>query len=224
MFIIKKILKISTIVFGLLFFGFVGSNVSYASENTSSEEPKKDKVIISVTNNETKETTYVDYEVPKQETSLSRSMNLLNLNSTSQVETHEVFIPLETPETNDSGITPFSTEGKTKTDGGVKATLNVNYDINSTNEKVRVNKVYGSWKPTSGMYKLKNRVVEAHSGVGNGLKLKKTPTSNSFTYTTGWGYVHRVWDQASPRAWSSAVIYIEGMSATYTIKVEFAFS
>ncbi|RJS50192.1 hypothetical protein CJ483_23370 [Bacillus sp. PK3_68] len=65
--------------------------------------------------------------------------------------------------------------------------------------------------------------VNAHSGSIHGKSLSKAPTSNTFSYTTGWGYNFFATGQASSRAWSSAKVHITGMTTTHTISLEFTY-
>ncbi|MCC0785062.1 hypothetical protein IR152_18865 [Clostridioides sp. ES-S-0108-01] len=173
---------------------------SYASDSSNEIIHK---VKVTITNDQTGEIT---------------TLNPIAYNNKSTNTGCEVFIPIG------ELITPFESTGGTHTSGGVTAKLNVDYDVNSTNEKVRLNRVYGSWTPNSSLYTLSNRSVNAHSGVITGKKLTKSPTSNTFSYTTGWGYNDRAWGNNAPRAWSSAKIHVQGMTATHTINVEFTYS
>lgn len=186
---------------------------SYAN-NSSNEILHNNKVKVTITNDQTGEVTTLNQIDLKN----NAKTNSIAYNNKSISLGYEVFIPIG------EGITPFESTGGTQTSGGVTAKLNVDYDVNSTNEKVRLNRVYGSWTPSSSLYTLSNRSVNAHSGVITGKKLTKSPTSNTFSYTTGWGYNDRAWGDNAPRAWSSAKIHVQGMTATHTIKVEFTYS
>lgn len=219
---LKKVFGTLFLATSIVFSVFLNSPISFA-EST--------KNIISVTDNATGETIFLDekdIEIKKVEQNVrvipysnsNADVNVLNI-----VEGYEIFIPEEKLNPNMS-ILPFSTESGSKNEGGVSAVLKVDYDVNSTNEKVRLNKVYGSWTPKSSNYKLSDRMVTAHSGVIWGKKLTKYPSSNSFSYTTGWGYNDRVFDyNSAPRAQSSAKITVVGMSgSSHTIKINFVYS
>lgn len=219
---LKKVYGTLFLASVLLFFVFLNSPISFA-------ESTKD--IISVTDNVTGETIFLDekdIEIKKIEheiKSVPYSNSSADVNRLNIVEGYEIFIPEEKLNLNTS-ISPFSTESGSKNEGGVSAVLKVDYDVNSTNEKVRLNKVYGSWTPKSSNYKLSERMVTAHSGVIWGKKITKYPSSNSFSYKTGWGYNDRVFDyNSAPRAQSSAKITIVGMSgSSHTIKINFVYS
>lgn len=214
---IKNLLKISSYIFTLFLFGLWVTDTAHASAD-SGKLHKSNDVKISITNNQTGETTVLNQEDTKN----SVKVNSITSDNKSVKVAYDVLVPIK--KSKSSGFTRMDVDGSSKTAGGVTAKLNVDYDVNSTEEKVRLNKVFGSWTPSSKMYYLTDRKVTAHSGVPYGKKLSKIPPSNTFSYTTGWGYNVRVGGDSAPRAWSSAIIHISGMTATYTIKLEFTYS
>lgn len=208
-------------------FGFIFAGTSFASEK-SPDLGKLDaaKVKITVTNDQTGETTVINSKAIKNIKS-KKAYSILSDNDSVDVG-YDVFIPIETEtETPNSPsmITPLDDSGGTKTSGGVTARLNVNYNLrkSSTNQEIKVNTVSGSWTPSSSMYYLSTRTVDAHSGAIHGSSLSKKPTSNSFSYSTGWGYNVYATGQASPRAWTSAKVHISGMTSTHTINLEITY-
>lgn len=133
---------------------------------------------------------------------------------------YEVFAPIST------GITPFSSEGGTKTKSGATAKLNVDYTLNTAGDQIKVTKLYGGWSGTSSLYYFTDRLCAVTSGMGTGGKqLEKEPTSNSFSYSTGWGYNDRIGGDIGPHAWSDVVAWIAGMESSggIAITVQFAF-
>lgn len=130
---------------------------------------------------------------------------------------YEAFVPIDANMSR-------TTTGGSQDEAGVYAYLNVNYDVNNTNEKVRVNSIDGGWVPSQSYYYLTDRVVGVHSGTFTGKRMENYPTSDTFYYITGWDYNDRVWGDASPRAWSEAIIHIRDMTSTHTICIEFTFS
>ena len=220
---IKKFLKICFYSFILSFVVLFATDKTYASENVPESKAK-----ITITNDQTGETKVLSPKETKNALKVNSIKKFSALAADSENEGlevgYDVFVPVNIPTSSGSGMTTADTDGSSKTAGGVTAKLYVNYDVSTNNEKVRLNKVYGSWTPSSSMYSLSNRYVEAHSGTIYGKTIVKKPTSNSFSYPTGWGYNYRALGQASPRAWSSAKISISGMTSTYTIKVEFTYS
>lgn len=70
------------------------------------------------------------------------------------------------------------------------------------------------------MYNVTNRKVLVHNGFLPGMGLNKMttyPTTNSFSYTTGWGYHLVATGDPGAMAESTAKITISGMTATHTI-------
>lgn len=135
---------------------------------------------------------------------------------------YEIFIPLQN---NENEISPMNIDGSSKDEAGVKAELYVDYDISANNEQVRVNRVYGSWKPGN-MYYLTDRVVGCHSGINfyKPRRFEEKVYSNSFNFKLNWGYVDRTWGDASPRAWSEATVKVSGMGGSHRIEIMFPFS
>ncbi|PEA07008.1 hypothetical protein CON38_24890 [Bacillus cereus] len=201
--------------FALFLFGFLSTGTSYASTELSHSEKFK----VTITNDQTGEST-VSILDPNDKNNNVKINSILSSNQ-SKVVGYDVFVPIKTP--NSSKITPLDDTGGSKNEGGVTARLNVNYDVSTNGEQIKLNKVYGSWTPSSSMYYLTNRTVNAHSGAVHGNNLVNYPTSNTFSYTTGWGYNYFATGQGSPRAWSSAKINISGMTSTYTIKLEITY-
>lgn len=227
----KKAISIFLLSFSLML--STATSEVHASEGKKS--PKKPtNIIVTVTNNETGKSKITkpgeNFNLPSLSTynDQTPSLSIDTLGENSSVTGYEVFIPIEGDtslvESADSGmISILSDLGTVKTDGGVTARLNVNYDVSG--DKIRLNRLWGSWTPSSSMYSLSSRRAEAHAGVASSPvnKITKFPTTNSFSYTTGFGYNIFIGGQAAPRAWSSAVSSVSGMSATYTIKVEFTY-
>lgn len=209
----RKFVKLLTSISLVLTFLLLVPERSYISaDSLESDGLNSGQVKVTITDDETGETSTLSQEYIKENLKVISTRSI----GESQEVGYEVFIPIEEASTRD-------VDGSSKTTGGVTAKLYVDYDVNSTNEKVRLNKVYGSWVPGS-MYYLTNRSVSAHSGVPYGKKISRTPSSNKFSYTTGWGYNLRIWGDSAPRAWSDAKINISGMTATKTIHVEFTYS
>ena len=162
-------------------------------------------------NNETGESIPIDIEISllPQDRAFSGEEN-----SNQDVTAKATFkIPAE--------INPRFTDTSTTTTD-VTASISINYGRQG--DKIRVNKVYGSWKPATSMIEISKREVHYGDGVPLGGKSDhKYPTSNSFSYTTGWGWVD--WYPASSdamsgaRAFSSAVVSVPGMSGSHTIEV-----
>lgn len=120
-----------------------------------------------------------------------------------------------------TGLKPKYTDTATTTTD-VEATISMNYDRQG--EKIRVNKIYGAWKPATSMIQLSNREVIYGDGVPVvGKSDHKYPVSNSFSYTTGWGWVDfypsSTGTLSGARAYSSAKVSVSGMSGSHMIEV-----
>ncbi|MED4129113.1 hypothetical protein [Shouchella miscanthi] len=202
---------------------YQGEGIALAKENNADSN-----VIITVVNDQTGEvTTYKDSLVESNELNRVFSTNMSNLDDSDEIysesysSNYELFIPFESNE-----VSIFDNKGDYKTSNGVTARLNVNYDRRASgkDQQIRLNRVWGSWTPSSKHYNVSSRQVNAHSGSIWGKKLEIKPTQNTFSRTTNWGYNIYGGGDASPRAWSSAKITISSMgSTTYTISLEFTF-
>lgn len=176
------------------------------------------KITLTDNKNNTEEIFYVEPQIVVSKLQ-KRSNN--EDGSTSYAATCTVFIPLNV--NANGGLTRGETIGGQANDG-VRGMMTVYYDYIPSDNLLRTNAVEGSWTMNSTYYYLGNREVGLHSGTGNGYLLEEHPTTNSYEYITGWGYVNRYWDTLSARAWSEADIYISGMSGTSGhITVDFAF-
>lgn len=151
----------------VVFFSTSTANANEEPRDLGSSDVSKVKVLI--TNDETGEITELNPLDPNNGVEIDK---IESDNKGSTVEGYDVFIPVE--ESNPSGITSYISSGGNKTSGGVTAKLNVNYDVSSNGEKIKLNKVYGSWKPSSSMYIVTSRSVTAHSGTFHGKKIQKT--------------------------------------------------
>lgn len=212
----KKILKLLTSLSLAVTLAIIPGAKTHANA-TDDHVLNNSSVTVTIVNDETGEEKVLDSDIVKQ-----NAKQIYSKRNGDSIEVgYDVFIPIE--ELSDE-ISTLTSTGGSQTEGGVTAKLYVDYDVSSNNEKVRLNKVWGSWSPSSSMYYLSTRSVNAHSGFPYGNRLTKSPSSNSFSYTTGWGFNDRIWGDSAPRAWSSAKIHITGMTATHTINVEFTYS
>lgn len=117
-------------------------------------------------------------------------------------------------------IAPQSSQGGTKTEVGATASITIVYD--KSGELVDLQQVSGGWTPETTLYYITDReVIYRADSVNAGKKVKMNPTSNSFNYSPGWGYVDYFPNTAfsGTGADSWATIRVHGMSAYYDIQL-----
>lgn len=204
-------------VLALAVFAFFGTSEVKADEASPPE------AIAYLINDQTGEKTQLNVKDVSPTEDLLNQFQLRSFSDeTNLTKTYEVFTEIP-----DGTITTFDSSGGNKTGGGVTAKINVNYDISGTdkNKDIRVNSYNGSWTPSSKLYVVGSRVSGVHSGLITGGKNRQDkPTSNSFSYKTGWGYNVLIKGGNSPRAWMDCKISVSGMSGTsYTLSLEVTF-
>lgn len=124
-----------------------------------------------------------------------------------RTETYEVIVNIPNKDLLNT-IMPDDTEsGSVTTD--VTATLSIDYQLR--NNEIRMDRVYGSWVPSSQFLTLSKREVEYSDGDLSNHHGDQHPSSNSFSYTTGWPYVEKYpsFSQFAPRAESHATVSLE---------------
>lgn len=82
-----------------------------------------------------------------------------------------------------------SNGGTYKDNGDVYATITLNYNYLSGTDQIKINTLSGSWTPENTFIVIDNRKTGCHDGVPYGNSITRYPTSNTFSYNTGWGYV-----------------------------------
>lgn len=111
-------------------------------------------------------------------------------------------------------------------EASVRATFKMVYYLSSDKENIKITNFSGPWECTSSAYSMtfSNRVASVNAGQSIWADtIKKYPTSNSFSYDTGWGYVPyypACTDALSgARGYSEATATIDGMGGSYNISV-----
>jgi len=84
-------------------------------------------------------------------------------------------------------VAPRSSVGGNHDNGSVKSSITITYSLNSKGDQIRTEKVTGRWTPDPG-FALQGRKVEIYSGGGSPSIIKKAPTTNTYSYNTGWGF------------------------------------
>lgn len=145
---------------------------------------------------------------------VTHSSSITNANELPEetvVASCNVYFPIENTE---STIQPLDTESGSRHAGGVTATINVVYQFNTKQDEIKTIRCYGGWTPDNGLYYLTARNVVVIPGALSGYSLNKYPTTNSFDYYTGWGYIIRQPDGTyQQQANSYATVYVGGMES-----------
>lgn len=208
----KKFLSITTFIALVL----ACSLPSVASANSSSNSPA---VQIQVLSN-TEEGQRVAYKV--------KSALTQKIDEHQYVSSYEIFVPFDEAE-----IKPFSYVGSEKEDNGIIAKLKITYFLRSGGEEIKITNISGSWTGSISSVETKDREVAVTDGAGvagiGSKVLRWNPTSDTFDYDTGWGYVqnmpHSAEAMTGPRGYSEVYYRIPGMGWTwqhlyFSVKVE----
>ena len=165
-----------------------------------------------LTDNRTGETK----EIPLER--VHQSQMMLSDFETEQSVSYSAFVPIPTSE-----MQSLSEVIGGKDENGVKVMITVVYEISGDHEDIKIKQIYGGWEPSSYLYIVTDREVGLHN-FASGDSLTKHPTTNTFDYTTGWGYESFiVGTTGAPYAWADAVIEIYNMTATYDLSYGFIF-
>lgn len=136
-------------------------------------------------------------------------------------ETYKVNVEIPTSTPTSGGIHTYDVESGSKDKSSCEATLKITYFINGTGEQIKITNIKGGWTPESNYLVISNRVAAVTDGRGIGIEktLTKKPTSNSFNYDTGWGYVDYIGgsDKTGARGYTEATLSISGMGGTYDL-------
>ena len=118
-------------------------------------------------------------------------------------------------------VSPLASDSHTS-DGDIKTTLTLNYDLDTYNNKIRINSGSVRWQPKSSIYGIKDREFYIMDGQAFPFQkgISKYPTTNYLSVTTGWGYVEKyphVTEAATgPRATAFCKGYVIGMESAGT--------
>ncbi|MFV0464646.1 MAG: hypothetical protein ACK5ML_01125 [Lachnospiraceae bacterium] len=202
------------LVFVLVLSLFIGNKT-----NVSAAESTDNNIIYArLINNETGEvTTYNMDDITLKTSSVNSSaVQTYRTSATASTSTtYEITLPLP----SSTGISTYSSSSGSKKENYVTASGTIVYT--RSGDYITVSKCYGSWSPSLSTIYMSNREVWLHSGVPAGKSLSKTPSSNTFSYTTGWAQTlyYPSSSISGPRLFTSAVARISGMTATYTIEL-----
>ena len=141
--------------------------------------------------------------------------SVIEVEENEYVASCEVSIPIS------AGIQPFSSIESERDENAIIANLQVTYFYNSTTNEIKITGISGGWRGSIMSLEIKDRTVSITDGVGAvGFGSKSHtwhPTDNTFSYSTGWGYVdyypHSAEAMCGPRAYSEAFYRIPGMGS-----------
>lgn len=127
----------------------------------------------------------------------------------------------------DNGIMLCDSVSNEQEESSIRAKIKLTYSWANNKNDIKISNVSGSWECTSSQYSMSfsNRTVGVNDGrpVGTGKSITEHPTTNTFSYNTGWGYVlyypQSTTAMTGPRAYSEATGSINGMGGSYTIFV-----
>ena len=200
-------------------------SVVYAEEHSlDSMNSSMPIFVVNVTDNETKKVRRI--ELSDDVVSLKP---VITRNSTDGEARYEISFSGDIPLFYDDTliIKPCSDIQTNKDEAFVRANLKITYTVKSSQEEIRVEAVSGSWTPTTSSFTMSfsDRQVMVTDGV-YGLVGKTNwyyPSSNSYYYSTGWGYVIKYPSSAEAHtgaaAFSSVNATISGMGGTHTVEV-----
>jgi len=127
----------------------------------------------------------------------------------------------------DNGIMLCDSVTNEQEESSIRAKIKLTYSWANNKNDIKISNVSGSWECTSSQYSMSfsNRTVGVNDGrmLGTGKSITEHPTTNTFSYNTGWGYVQynpqSTTAMTGPRAYSEATGSINGMGGSYTIFV-----
>ncbi|NMM52485.1 hypothetical protein [Paenibacillus aquistagni] len=199
---------------GLVFGMIVQSTSIYANsvQGNTPEGKLQFNVEAVLTNNETGD--MVDYKVK------DAKRNAIKMHSDGAItESYEIMVSYPV-----SPITPYDSVGGSKEENLVKATLSITYytrtnSSSATDQDIKITNITGGWQLQSQYLTVSNRTAAVTDGVPFGKVLKKNPTSNTFNYDTGWGYVefYPHSDISGPRGYTEATIEADGMGGSHNL-------
>ena len=152
---------------------------------------------------------YTNQQVPFK----IESASVENIGEQEYVADYKVFVPLP-----DTGIKPFSSITQELDENGLTAEIKVTYFFKDTGD-IKITKISGGWHGSIVDVELKNREVGiTHGAYGLASdQLYWYPTTDTFSYETGWDYVpyvpHNTTLIMGPRANTEVDYRIPGMGS-----------
>lgn len=184
-----------------------------------SQQSNETTVHVKVVDNLTNE--IIEYDIADEQ--VTSTISDQNMKTGEQKVEYDMTLKLPA----DNGIMLCDSVTNEQEESSIRAKIKLTYSWANNKNDIKISNVSGSWECTSSQYSMSfsNRTVGVNDGrpLGTGKSITEHPTSNTFSYNTGWGYV-QYYPQSTtamtgPRAYSEATGSINGMGGSYTIFV-----
>ena len=184
-----------------------------------SQQRNETTVHVKVVDNLTNE--IIEYDIADEQ--VTSSISDQNMKTGEQKVEYDMTLKLPA----DNGIMLCDSVTNEQEESSIRAKIKLTYSWANNKNDIKISNVSGSWECTSSKYSMSfsNRTVGVNDGrpLGTGKSITEHPTSNTFSYNTGWGYVQynpqSTTAMTGPRAYSEANGSIDGMGGSYTIFV-----
>ncbi len=184
-----------------------------------SQQRNETTVHVKVVDNLTNE--IIEYDIADEQ--VTSSISDQNMKTGEQKVEYDMTLKLPA----DNGIMLCDSVTNEQEESSIRAKIKLTYSWANNKNDIKISNVSGSWDCTSSTYSMSfsNRTVGVNDGrpLGTGKSITEHPTSNTFSYNTGWGYVQynpqSTTAMTGPRAYSEATGSIDGMGGSYTIFV-----
>lgn len=184
-----------------------------------SQQRNETTVHVKVVDNLTNE--IIEYDIADEQ--VTSSISDQNMKTGEQKVEYDMTLKLPA----DNGIMLCDSVTNEQEESSIRAKIKLTYSWANNKNDIKISNVSGSWECTSSKYSMSfsNRTVGVNDGrpLGTGKTITEHPTSNTFSYNTGWGYVQynpqSTTAMTGPRAYSEATGSINGMGGSYTIFV-----
>ena len=184
-----------------------------------SQQRNETTVHVKVVDNLTDE--IIEYDIADEQ--VTSSISDQNMKTGEQKVEYDMTLKLPA----DNGIMLCDSVTNEQEESSIRAKIKLTYSWANNKNDIKISNVSGSWECTSSKYSMSfsNRTVGVNDGrpLGTGKSITEHPTSNTFSYNTGWGYVQynpqSTTAMTGPRAYSEATGSIDGMGGSYTIFV-----
>ena len=184
-----------------------------------SQQRNETTVHVKVVDNLTNE--IIEYDIADEQ--VTSSISDQNMKTGEQKVEYDMTLKLPA----DNGIMLCDSVTNEQEESSIRAKIKLTYSWANNKNDIKISNVSGSWECTSSKYSMSfsNRTVGVNDGrpLGTGKSITEHPTSNTFSYNTGWGYLQynpqSTTAMTGPRAYSEATGSINGMGGSYTIFV-----